>query len=678
MNKILSLLIALFTISISLISCDELVDKLSGGSSSEEQNLDTFYYVNEGIDSLSFVAKSTSGLIAAVKEDSIHGNVFYLNHESYPQDSAIIMSLDTLNRVKTIYGRTGIITFNYHESGNKVDAIVINKDCEAKTFYDLPSPYAESTIQIIPVSTRAGSTLDPTDILSGGLGAASSLSSNLGAAIGGEALNGVGIAGSCVGGLIGNTVGIGVAVGGIALASGTIGPILAAAAAGISIYNTIISEYQNRIAKEYMGNARPETISWQQTGERQITIIARVSNVSADKSEFYVGAMISDGLYITKNHHLKPSYKETYSGNKTYTFVFDNLYKGKTYKARAYIEPSQRIYGDNVLDYFLYGNVLNNIKLKDDIITIESAKQSSSSYDEKALQYVFGIKGKARLNESGYTSWGISLSSGGVSDIVDEAIFTTDAGSFEFTARIARIFMTGNKPISTYKVIPFVVVDGKKKYFESWSKEVDLEYVESSLCPDENHPYAIDLGLPSGTKWSCMNVGATSPEGYGDYFAWGETEPKTTYYLDTYKWCRGDYDTMTKYCTSSSYGTVDNKTTLDPEDDAAHVNWGGAWRMPTCAEQEELREKCTWTWGTQNGVNGFKVTGPNGNSIFLPAAGCRGYGGLNLAGSYGFYWASSLYASASFDAYYLQFYSSSQSTFYGIRCYGRSVRPVCQ
>lgn len=193
----------------------------------------------------------------------------------------------------------------------------------------------------------------------------------------------------------------------------------------------------------------------------------------------------------------------------------------------------------------------------------------------------------------------------------------------------------------------------------------------------DSHEY-VNLGLPSGLKWATCNIGATTPEDYGDYFAWGETEQKEHYDWSTYKWCRGSYDTMTKYCTSSSYGTVDNKTELDPEDDAAHVNWGGAWRMPTKAEQDELREKCTWTWTSQNGVKGYKVTGPNGNSIFLPAAGCRNDGSLLSAGSYGSYWSSSLYASNSGNAYCLDFFSGYFDWGYYNRYYGRCVRPVCQ
>ena len=187
----------------------------------------------------------------------------------------------------------------------------------------------------------------------------------------------------------------------------------------------------------------------------------------------------------------------------------------------------------------------------------------------------------------------------------------------------------------------------------------------------------VDLALPSGLKWATMNVGATSPEDYGGYYAWGETEEKEYYEWSIYKWHIGSPDTMTKYCTDSYYGTVDNKTVLDPEDDVAHVTWGSSWRMPTKAEQDELRNNCTWTWATQNGVDGYKVTGPNGNSIFLPAAGFRDGTGVCYRGSSGYYWSSSLYSDFSPCAYDLYFRSGHDDWYYDYYRYsGRSVRPV--
>ena len=186
------------------------------------------------------------------------------------------------------------------------------------------------------------------------------------------------------------------------------------------------------------------------------------------------------------------------------------------------------------------------------------------------------------------------------------------------------------------------------------------------------HEY-VDLGLPSGLKWATCNVGASKPEEYGGYYAWGETEEKSDYDWSTYKWCRGNRDTITKY------GLFDNKTVLDPRDDVAHVKWGGSWRMPTEAEQWELHYDCTWTWTTQNGVKGYKVTGPNGNSIFLPAAGYRYGTVVEVRGSRGYCWSSSLDSSNSDLASCLDIYRDDYTSLfcYG-RSYGRSVRPVCE
>ena len=198
----------------------------------------------------------------------------------------------------------------------------------------------------------------------------------------------------------------------------------------------------------------------------------------------------------------------------------------------------------------------------------------------------------------------------------------------------------------------------------------------------ELHEY-VDLGL--SVKWGTCNVGATKPERYGSYFAWGETEPKSNYYSSTYKWVNGDYK-LTKYCTQSSSwdssDPMDNKTVLDPEDDAAHVNWGGSWRMPTDAEWTELRMNCTWTWTTQNGVNGrlvtSKIVGYTDKSIFLPAAGYIGYGNFSNAGSYGNYWSSSLSKDNPNYAWYVEFGSGNVSRYDFHRELGFSVRAVTE
>jgi len=193
-----------------------------------------------------------------------------------------------------------------------------------------------------------------------------------------------------------------------------------------------------------------------------------------------------------------------------------------------------------------------------------------------------------------------------------------------------------------------------------------------------DHDY-VDLGLPSGLLWATCNVGADSPEGYGDYFAWGETQPKDTYNWSTYQYFNGSNGTLTKYCNDASYGYngfTDDLTTLLPEDDAATANWGGDWRMPTEAEWQELLDNTTVTWTQQNGVNGRLFTASNGNSLFLPAAGSRWDGELYDVGFYGYYRLSSLLTVNPLYAWYLNFNSGGcyMGSYY--RSGGFSVRPV--
>ena len=201
-------------------------------------------------------------------------------------------------------------------------------------------------------------------------------------------------------------------------------------------------------------------------------------------------------------------------------------------------------------------------------------------------------------------------------------------------------------------------------------KDLEDETTEPEIPTNtENGHEYVDLGL--SVKWATCNVGASKPEECGDYFAWGEVEPKEVYDWNTYKWCNGSSHTLTKYCTDNNYGTVDNKTVLDAADDAATANWGGSWRMPTDAELTELRENCTWTWIIENDMCGYRVTSKKENytdkSIFLP-----------VTNNGAFYWSSSLgsndpdYAcDLYFDVHWVGFSSLTRE-------YGRSVRPVCQ
>ena len=186
-------------------------------------------------------------------------------------------------------------------------------------------------------------------------------------------------------------------------------------------------------------------------------------------------------------------------------------------------------------------------------------------------------------------------------------------------------------------------------------------------CPDANHPHMIDLGLPSDTKWACCNVGASAPEGYGNYYAWGETNPKSVYDWDTYQY--GSSSTNVVNIGSDIAGT---------QYDAATANWGTPWRMPSSAQIEELLKNCTSTWTTQYGVKGRKFTGLNGGTIFLPAAGVHWGDDLKYPSYWGDYWSSTLIESDPVHAYYLGFGSANSGSIRQMgRCDGLSVRPVC-
>lgn len=192
----------------------------------------------------------------------------------------------------------------------------------------------------------------------------------------------------------------------------------------------------------------------------------------------------------------------------------------------------------------------------------------------------------------------------------------------------------------------------------------------------------VDLGLPSGTLWAAWNVGATKPEEFGLYFAWGETEgysgitDEKQFSWTDYKLCGGSETTLTKYNNNSSYGTVDNLTMLEQVDDAAYQT-DKICRMPTKADLEELIANTTDTWESLNGVNGRRFTSnTNGNSIFIPAAGACGDGSVLNVGSYGELWSSSLYESGSRHAWGLGFYSDYVYMNHGGRYYGLAVRPV--
>ena len=205
---------------------------------------------------------------------------------------------------------------------------------------------------------------------------------------------------------------------------------------------------------------------------------------------------------------------------------------------------------------------------------------------------------------------------------------------------------------------------GKKQLISNSRRSVTpSNSVQKLSCPDGNHPHMIDLGLPSGTKWACCNLGASTPEQRGDYYRWGETKPVK----------EGDTDA------TYPYKNVDiGNNIAGTKYDAATANWGAFWRMPTRDHMKEIVDNCTYKWTMQNGQEGVEVTGRNGGTIFLPASGYRNYssGSFSNIGSSGYYWSSSPWGTDQGEILY--FHSSSWYWNYYTRAFGFPVRPVAK
>ena len=284
-----------------------------------------------------------------------------------------------------------------------------------------------------------------------------------------------------------------------------------------------------------------------------------------------------------------------------------------------------------------------------------------SALGEKSMSATFKLTTSLSIsNASSTTEQGVCYSA----DEAEPTIACSCVSRGTFTTGSWMAELTKLRSGTQYYYRPYLRVGDAVFYGATKSFTTLGEYVET---PDN----AVDLGLPSGLLWASCNVGAESPEEYGDYFAWGETETKSDY----------SSSTSVTYGLSiselESRGIIGADGNLTAAYDAATANWGGNWRMPTLDEMKELLDECTWEWTTMNGVYGRKVTGPNGNSIFLPAAGYRYGTSLYFAGSYGYYWSATPYS----DSYYACLLGF-DSGYYGWNDYGRydgfTVRPVSE
>ena len=299
----------------------------------------------------------------------------------------------------------------------------------------------------------------------------------------------------------------------------------------------------------------------------------------------------------------------------------------------------------------------------DKLSAIEAAIKGMPNYSDKFDAVVAALgEMKTQIEALGTGQTGIASKIAGVTDAINDLVDEVNSGNTSAAAALAQIIQK--------------LEDLKGSIGGGGTTPSTMEYV--------------DLGLPSGLKWAKCNLGASKPSDYGDYYAWGETAPKADYTWATYKWMQAgqseskyitkytiaDGETGAIWYDSSGNFIGDNKTVLDAADDAAIANLGSPWRMPTVDEIRELRDNCTWTWTTQDGVNGYQVDGPNGNAIFLPASGCRQNSGLSEAGTEGYYW--SLSTDNSVCAHMVEFAEDLGVTVWNnfYRFLGFSVRPV--
>ena len=350
------------------------------------------------------------------------------------------------------------------------------------------------------------------------------------------------------------------------------------------------------------------------------------------------------------NPTLDDSHTSNGSGNGSFSSSITGLSISTTYYVRAYATTSAGTgYGEQV-----------SFTTRNGIPTVTTAEITN-------IEGTYANGGGNITDDGGLavTARGVCWSTS-LSPTLANSHTTNGSGAGSFSSYITGLSMSTTYYVRAYATNSFVTVYGNQLSFTT---------------TDDEHVY-VDLGLPSGLLWATCNVGANAPEEYGDYFAWGETTPKDTYYWGTYQHCNGSSSTLTKYCNDASLGYngfTDDLTTLLPEDDAATANWGSDWRMPTKEEWQELYQNTTHTWTKQNGVNGRLFTAANGNSLFLPAAGFRNNSSLYYAGSIGHYWSSSLYTDVPIRARYFDFYLDGYYSYsYGFRYEGFSVRPVLE
>ena len=475
-----------------------------------------------------------------------------------------------------------------------------------------------------------------------------------------SALNGLGtdFAGSLISGAIGGVPGAIIELG--------IG-------ACFNYLNNSLKELGEKGVKMLLGDSQVQITNIKRTGiySYKVTISITGLNTRPTGSHWNNKQVdVKAGIYIRENYptvtyKYKTSESTLYPVNSDGPLSIDiNIEKPR---GKYYIVP--------VLIPYSYGRPhTSNIRygsyevLEGEVVQISNIKQGRCTYFDSSKEYAVEASIDADvLSSEGITSWGVEIYSLAM-DLGENKIIEAPSGTQSYTFKyqdfLSETYL--DKTTNSFKLsaIPYAI--GKSNDDKVYGKSKSFEIkVNNSTCPDDNHPHAIDLGLPSGTKWCCCNVGTSTPEGYGGYYAWGETSEKSYYDWNTYAYYNDNTGIV-------NIGSDIAGTSYD----VAHVRMGAPWRMPSTAQCQELINYCSHQWTTQNGVNGILVTGRNGGQIFLPAASSRGFGNLYSAGDCGLYWSGSLHPNFDNDAYDLYFDSGDWYLYIYSRGGGLSVRAV--
>lgn len=687
MKRLIIILSALAT----LAGCEMLGLDFTNSGSDDKENpdmttpRDTVYLIQEGIDSFESVFVNKDGYCMGIQKDTTFAYVAAI--DSIDGKGALVIYFDEIGKVRRLHAKDHTIDLSYNDDGS-VNLWYQDTDGTSEIVNDI---ILYSSKRSGRPTTKAGDVLDPMDFtallaLAGlaDVGKAVAMSPIIGSAL--KATVAADLLTSGKFSNLSTEVLTGVSSVAIAAIIGANLP-LAALLAAINIANAGISDWQNDVANSYFGSAIPVTGEAVQLTDKHFVVSYSITDVDPGKTDFNVGVIVADGLFITKNHNLlKKTIPYSSNNGRIIINIGDlNPKKGDKFKYRVFIESTIDNgfkWDDMMLDYWRYGAVRDLI-IDEPAIRINSTEQTNAE-DNNGHNYTFDFNVNAS-NEIPFDvdSWGIAIyetlseTCGSNDDLVDSQSATgSGSRTMSFTVNVSAVMMNTDSapytPIINHFAVPFVSFDGHTYGIFENAVKVKLKYKEKERPTPGQW---VDLGLPSGVKWAGWNVGATRSEEYGGYYAWGETEEKSEYSLETYKHKEPDhYNADGSVCCWRYKYIGDNISGTSY--DVASVRWGGGARMPTLEEIDELCDECYWEGGYLNGVEGDFVIGPNGNSIFIPFAGDRDGADLFNEGDYGCYWSGTLYNSNC--AYYLIYCIWGYAYWIGDcdRELGHSVRPV--